>query len=81
MKIEWQFAGSCEDGGPFDISGVNVWKHDWKKRKDHKEAVVKDPHHGEDFLFTVYEITVGQQHIVFAAGEFSNCIWGFYTPV
>jgi len=73
---DWEFLGAVPDGEPFQIGGLDVWKHKWK---DTSERVhVKDPHHHQDFTFDVYEISGEGKTITFAAGEFSNCIWGFY---
>ena len=57
------------------------------------EVTVTDPQHGQTFRFPVYRILVGGgpggsvegggqggREIVFAAGEFSNNVWGFYRP-
>jgi hypothetical protein len=46
-------------------------------RREH--VVVKDPTYGQDHEFDVYQIVTNPQRIVFAAGEFSSSIWGFYT--
>jgi hypothetical protein len=73
----WKFAGAVPDGERFLISGVNVWDHQWERVKD-EFAFVKDPSYGRDFKFQVYEIRANDRTIRFAAGEFSNCIWGFY---
>jgi hypothetical protein len=43
-------------------------------------ALVKDPQYGNENRFNIYEIPIGSLRIVFAAGEFSNGIWGFYVP-
>lgn len=75
---KWKFCGSCADGQKFEISGVNVWEHEWHNTKQSK-AEVKDPKYGQSFEFNVYTITHNSKTITFAAGEFSNCIWGFYT--
>jgi hypothetical protein len=37
---------------------------------------VKDPTYGLEYDFEVWEIPPG---IKFAAGEFSNGVWGFYV--
>ena len=75
----WKYVGHCSDGERFTIDGVNVWDHEWI-RKHTQHAHVKDPRYGQPFSFPVYEIVAGDSRILFAAGEFSNCIWGFYTP-
>ena len=37
-----------------------------------------DPHYGLEKVFHVYEAEIDGQILRFAAGEFSNCVWGFY---
>jgi hypothetical protein len=59
------------------LDGLDVWKCLWKGM-DEKRAQIKDPLYGQDFSFKVYEISDGTKTVVFAAGEFSNCVWGFY---
>ena len=59
------------------VAGLDVWKHDWR---DTKERVhVRDPLYHQDFTFHVYEIGSADRVVTFAAGEFSNCMWGFYV--
>jgi hypothetical protein len=61
----------------FKIGGLDVWKHQWHDTKE--RAQVQDPHYHQDFTFHVYEIQNGGQTVAFAAGEFSNSMWGFYV--
>ena len=79
MSIDstWEFAGAVPDDHTFKIGDLDVWKHEWKDTKE--RAHVKDPLYHQDFTFYVYEIGSGDKIMAFAAGEFSNCIWGFYT--
>jgi hypothetical protein len=77
-QIEWQFAGSAIDGSSFEIGGLDVWKHGWRDRGE--RARVVDPLYHQEFLFSVYEIGDSDATVTFAAGEFSNCVWGFYLP-
>jgi hypothetical protein len=73
----WQFFGATPDGHSFVIGGLDVWKHEWR---DTRERVhVQDPLYQQDFTFHVYEIGSGDRVVTFAAGEFSNCMWGFYV--
>lgn len=76
-SLSWQFAGACTDGQCFKIDDINVWKYPWQQLND--VAQVKDPHYGQDFSFSVYQIEQYGKVLVFAAGEFSNNVWGFYT--
>jgi hypothetical protein len=78
MEQVWQFAGSSKEGEPFEIRGVNVWEQGWQVLAG-QEAHVNDPVYGQGFVFHVYTIQDGDQKVEFAAGEFSNGVWGFYT--
>jgi hypothetical protein len=74
----WKYLGSSVDSSVFIINGIDVWKNEWTDVACPK-AEVKDPIYQQDFIFDVYEIKTTSQVIRFAAGEFSNCIWGFYS--
>ncbi len=74
----WSFAGSCFDGQTFEIDGTNVWELPWV-RVEGVQAEVRDPLYSHAFLFEVFEIRPGPGIIRFAAGEFSNSVWGFYV--
>jgi hypothetical protein len=75
---EWKFIGHACGIGPFMIDGVDVFQHDWHAVPGAPTADVKDPLYHQSFSFPVFEIVLGPKRIVFAAGEFSNNVWGFY---
>ena len=71
----WQHEITGFDGHT-DLFGVNIFKYNWK---DIGESVaVLDPLYGEEHVFRIYTVVVDGQEHEFAAGEFSNCVWGFY---
>ncbi|MFL5329818.1 MAG: hypothetical protein ACJ8C4_12980 [Gemmataceae bacterium] len=76
----WTFIGAATETKPFAIDGINVWDCHWERQAD-QSADVSDPHYHQQFTFPVYVIRSGT--VTFAAGEFSNGIWGFYqmSPV
>ena len=74
----WVFVGVCMDGGPFAIGGIDVWATDWH-RQPGQFAAVRDPAYGQPFRFAVYRVRHGRRSVGFAAGEFSNCVWGFFV--
>jgi hypothetical protein len=78
MEQVWQFAGSSNEGEAFQIGGVNVWDQGWQVSAG-EEAHVNDPVYGQGFIFRVFTIQDGDEKIEFAAGEFSNGVWGFYV--
>lgn len=75
----WRYLGQSEEGGPFAIDGIDVWRHAWEAVADAK-ASVRDPIYDQPFTFPVYRTTLGPRTLTFAAGEFSPCVWGFYVP-
>lgn len=75
----WQFFHSVVDGEVLIIDGINVWDHQWIDLR--LTLTIKDPIYGQTHAFSIYEITGPETTIRFAAGEFSNLIWGFYLPV
>jgi len=80
MSTEWKFFGACADGEEFKLNGVNVWACKWE-RVPNIIAAVRDPHYNQPHDFNVYDLVHAQGRVRVAAGEFSNCIWGFYLAV
>ena len=75
----WSFVSSSVEGGGLEISGVRVWEHKWVCRTGER-AEVKDPHYGQIYSFRIYKIVANERQVIFAAGEFSASVYGFYTP-
>jgi hypothetical protein len=75
----WTFAGAVGSSEPFAINGIDVWQHKWQSVEGAPRAAVRDPHYGQSYEMDVYRITDGSHSVVFAAGEFSNGIFGFYV--
>jgi hypothetical protein len=80
MKTSWDVLGACGEGQRFEIEGLNVWAHEWIEEKEVPRAEVKDPQYGQSFAFHVYRVESGSKKARFAAGEFSNSVFGFYVP-
>jgi hypothetical protein len=76
----WTFVGAVGSSEPFAIEGLDVWQHQWHSVAGAPRAAVRDPHHNQPFEMSVYRIVDGSRSVVFAAGEFSNGIFGFYVP-
>lgn len=74
-KKGWKFLGTSLSRQPFFIQGKNVWDYKWTEIEN-EYADVKDSTYGLEYDFEVWEIPPG---IKFAAGEFSNGVWGFYV--
>jgi hypothetical protein len=79
MNKSWIYYGFCPDGSKLLIDGFNVWDYEWQRETEEPKAEVRDPLYQQQFSFPVYRIETERKKIRFAAGEFSNCMWGFYV--
>jgi hypothetical protein len=62
---------------PLHLAGVDVWEYEWAKTGERVD--VSDPQYGQRLSFEVWHIAVREKTVRFAAGEFSNGVWGFYV--
>jgi len=73
--LEWKYIGVTTNDS-FIVDGVDIFKEQWKNTG--KIAHVVDPLYGKKLKFTVWEIKISDRVITFAAGEFSNNVFGIY---
>ena len=76
MSKKWNHQKTIVDGDKFEINGLNIWDYKWAITGE--KISVKDPLYGKQYAFNVFEIENKNKKISFAAGEFSNCVWGIY---
>ena len=72
----WQFEVSGTAGDVI-LFGVNIFDYEWQNT--HESVKVRDPEYDQEFKFDIYTVTINGRERKFAAGEFSNCVYGFYT--
>ncbi len=76
----WRFVGAVIDGVAIDLCGENPWRVSWQSMAC--EVNLPDPiYPGQSHCLNVFSIMGEHSLIVFAAGEFSNGVWGFYLPL
>lgn len=63
--------------GNITLFGINIFEYPWESTG--QSVVIHDPLYGQAYRFSIYTVLVHYQKHTFAAGEFSNCIWGFYV--
>lgn len=71
----WKYIGVTASDS-FIIDGVDVFKENWENTG--KTVHVVDPLYGQKYEFTVWKVRKADEVIIFASGEFSNNIFGFY---
>ena len=72
----WNHEITGVDGNVF-LFGVNIFEYEWIRTGEKVEIV--EPIYNQKYIFPVYKVYIRGQEYEFAASEFSNCIWGFYT--
>ena len=75
-KREWKYVITGVDGRT-TLYGVNIFEYQWKNTGETIEVL--DPLYKQPHMMCVYRVLIGEEEHEFAAGEFSNCVWGFYT--
>ena len=72
----WQHEITGVEGNT-TLFGVNIFDYKWERTG--KKAKAHDPLYGLEYEFNIYSVIINEQEYEFAAGEFSNCVWGFYV--
>jgi hypothetical protein len=75
----WRFVNICFEGETTDVGGVNVWDAKWTPT-DRRITVAHPSYPSQRHIMFTYEVAGSSPSITFAAGEFSNGVWGFYAP-
>jgi hypothetical protein len=75
--LVWRYVGRCVEGQQFLIDGVDVSDRKWRSTSE-PDIEVEDPLCHQPYNFNIWEVESDGRLVRFAAGEFSNCIWGFY---
>ena len=72
----WKHEITGFDGNTI-LFGVNIFDYEWTMTGEKVE--VTDPLYGHKYRFPVYKVLILGREYKFAAGEFSNCVYGFYV--
>lgn len=76
----WRFVSVGIEGQPTHVAGVNLWAADWTASCS-RVTVAHPRYPSQRRTISVYEVTDSAPPIRFAAGKFSNGVWGFFVPV
>ncbi len=76
----WRLVSIGLDTDPVDLGGgVNPWDVDWIMT-DSRITVAHPQYPPQRHTMDVWLVADADPPITFAAGEFSNGVWGFYVP-
>lgn len=76
----WDFLAITIEGDPVDLAGMNVWEVEWKPVPVGNVTVAHPSYPRQRHEMSVYKVCDAGSITFFAAGEFSNGVWGFYLP-
>jgi len=75
----WRFVSIGLEGEATDVGGLDLWATEWTPT--HGRVVVAHPSHpNQRHIMDTYVVAGTTPPVTFAAGEFSNGVWGFYVP-
>ena len=77
---KWEFVNIVIDGQPISVNDINPWDYEWFRLDEEPIKVSHPSYPNQTHKMEIYEIRTDKKTVVFAAGEFSNCVWGFYVP-
>ena len=75
----WRFVSIGFEGEATNVGGINPWKATWVSTRG-RITVAHPQYPSQRHTMFTYEISGLNPTVVFAAGEFSNGVWGFYVP-
>jgi hypothetical protein len=77
---EWTSCGVVIEGQPINVGGINPWKYGWKSLGQSAVELPHPSYPSQRHKMEIYEIDDAGKKIIFAAGELSVNVWGFYIP-
>lgn len=78
---EWKAVGVVSEGQAIRFSGINPWNHKWNSLEDPPVELPHPSYPHQKHKMLIYVIEADGCSIMFAAGELSANVWGFYVPV
>lgn len=79
MPARWKPVGVVAAGQPIKIGGLDPWQHEWRSLKRPALALPHPSYPHQRHRMDIYEIASAGRKVVFAAGELSAGVWGFYV--
>jgi len=76
----WKHVAIGFEGDPVSLGGLNPWELPWHSLGEPPIIVAHPSYPRQRHSMWIYELRVDNEAVMFAAGEFSNGVWGFYVP-
>lgn len=78
---DWKLFTVVTEGDALDIDSLDVWFNKWNKLAVDKIEIPHPHYPNQRHKLWPYYIDAEGRCVVFMAGELSNGVWCFYTPV
>jgi hypothetical protein len=75
----WKLVAIVAEGQPVSLQGQNPWSLKWLSAPEPPITVAHPSYPLQRHEMEIYDLE-STRSIRFAAGEFSNGVWGFYVP-
>lgn len=76
----WTLVFIGTEGSAASLDGLDPWKLKWHQVRDFTITVAHPAYPHQRHVMSVHEIRCEVRTVRFAAGEFSNGVWGLYLP-
>jgi hypothetical protein len=75
----WKLIAIVAEGGHVSLQGQSPWGCKWLSSSEPAITVAHPSYPSQRHQMRIYDLD-SPRSVRFAAGEFSNGIWGFYVP-
>jgi hypothetical protein len=76
----WKYVSIGFEGDHVSLDGLMPWQLKWHSLEEPPITVAHPSYPLQRHSMRVYELRHEGNTVKFAAGEFSNGVWGFYVP-
>ena len=77
---DWEFVSIGFENDQVLLDGLSPWQLEWHELDETPIIVAHPSYPSQRHSMEVYELHANSKIVKFAAGEFSNGVWGFYIP-
>jgi hypothetical protein len=76
----WKVLGIAVEGEPIEIGGIDIWSQKWELCNNPPVELSHPSYTNQLHTMSIYKVSLAGKSIIFAAGELSAYVWGFYVP-
>ena len=75
---KWGSGKVCVEGDRVNVGGINPWDAKWTRLDEPAVELPHPAYSNQKHTYWLYRAEVDGTEVVFAAGELSMNVWGFY---